>query len=88
MTSKHNIAYPPAIRSRKAIMDALAIGESVIFTGESGGKMQALQASVNATYRQPQTFGGQGLQQTGGLMHFEGELPTPVTRVTRVADPE
>lgn len=88
MTSKHKTAFPPSTRSRKAIMDDLAIGESVIFTGEPGGKLQALQASVNATYRQPQTFGGQGLQQTGGLMIFEGELPTPVSRVTRVADPE
>lgn len=69
-------------------MDELSVGESVIFTGTPGGKLQALQASINATYRQPQTFGAQGLQQAGGLMIFEGELPTPVSRVTRVADPE
>lgn len=74
----------PRAGSRKAIMQALELGESVVFMGEPGASLQGLQASVNATFRQPETFGGQGLSQTGGLLVFEGEVPVPVTRVTRI----
>lgn len=88
MTTKTKILRGPRAGSRKAVMQALEVGESCIFYGESGGTIQALQSSIGSAWREGESMHTQGLTQAGGLLFFEGELPTPVSRVTRVADPK
>lgn len=87
MGSKQKILRGPRAGSRRAVMDALEVGESCIFYGESGGTIQALQASIGSAYRDGDNMYNQGLTQHGGLLFFEGEMPTPVSRVTRVEPP-
>lgn len=87
MSVKQKVLRGPRAGSRRAILEALEIGESAIFYGEPGASLQSLQSSVSSTYRGPETLGTQGLVQAGGVMMFEGELPVPLTRVTRVALP-
>lgn len=87
MKEKQKVLRGPRAGSRRAILEALETGESAIFYGEPGASLQSLQSSVSSTYRGPETLGTQGLVQTGGVMMFEGELPTPVTRVTRLGPP-
>lgn len=74
--------------SRREIMKALPVGESVYFYGEAGGSTTSLQRAVGSSFRGSESMGQQGLTQAGGIMVFEGELPTPVTRVTRVSEPK
>lgn len=88
MTTKTKILRGPRAGSRKALMQALEVGESCIFYGESGGTIQALQSSIGSTWREGESMHTQGLTQAGGLLFFEGELPTPVSRVTRVSEPK
>lgn len=88
MTTKTKILRGPRAGSRKAVMQALEVGESCIFYGESGGTIQALQSSIGSAWREGENMHTQGLTQAGGLLFFEGELPTPVSRVTRVAEPK
>lgn len=87
MKEKQKVLRGPRAGSRRAILQALEVGESAIFYGEPGASLQSLQSSVSSTYRGPETLGQQGLAQTGGFMMFEGELPVPVTRVTRLGLP-
>jgi hypothetical protein len=61
----------------------LLLGESVIFVGEEGQAIQALQASVGSSFRGEKNMSNQGLTQQGGLAIFEGELARPLTKVTR-----
>lgn len=70
--------------SRKEILKALPVGESVFFYGEPGGSTAALQRGIAGAFRAGESMSQQGLTQAGGIMVFEGELPTPVTRVTRM----
>ena len=84
MKEKQKVLRGPRAGSRRAIMEALGLGESAIFYGEPGASLQSLQSSVSSTYRGPDTLAQQGLIQKGGVLMFEGELPIPVTRVTRV----
>lgn len=69
--------------SRKYQMVNLPLGESVIFVGEEGQAIQALQASVGSSFRGEKNMSNQGLAQQGGLAIFEGELARPLTKVTR-----
>ena len=87
MGDKQKILRGPRAGSRKAILQGLEVGECVMFYGEPGGSAQALQSSISSTWRGNETMKNQGLTQDSGLLIFEGELPTPVSRVTRFSEP-
>lgn len=88
MADKPKVLRGPRPGSRKAILEALEVGESVIFHGDAGGSCNALQSSISSTYRgSVETLQNQGFTQAGGMLIFEGELPTPVSRVTRISKP-
>lgn len=70
--------------SRKALLDALDLGESVVFVCDPGEPPSRLQASIASIYRNGESMGQQGLEQQRGMLVFEGEAPTMVTRVTRI----
>jgi len=82
-TQKGKVLKGPREGGRKAIMASLEVGESVLFTGEPGGTLKALQASIASSYRGAESMSQQGLAQCGGILFFEGEYPTPVSKVTR-----
>lgn len=71
--------------SRRWIMDRLQVGESYIFIGDVGKVASSLQADIASCYRSGESMGQQGLQQRAGLAVFEGELPVPIVRVTRIS---
>jgi hypothetical protein len=74
--------------SRRAALDDLAVGESVFFVAEPGEKASRLQANISSMFRGGESVSQQGLEQRGGMLVFEGELPVSVVRVTRVHDPK
>ncbi|MNI79423.1 hypothetical protein D3C85_870560 [compost metagenome] len=73
--------------SRKSLMQALEVGESLIFVCEPGQAVTALQRSISSAFRD-QSFANLGLEQQRGLLVFEGELSVPVSRVTRIHPPK
>ena len=73
--------------SRRELMDSLEVGDSLIFVCDPGELPSRLQASISATYRNGESMSQQGLEQQRGMLVFEGEIPTLVTRVTRVSEP-
>lgn len=86
-----NNNHPPSIRvfaeqevSRKDLMRALEVGESLIFACAPGQTVARLQAGISGSFRGVETMNGEGLEQQRGLLVFEGEVSVPVTRVTRV----
>lgn len=85
--AKDKVLRGPRPGSRKDTLNSLEVGESVIFYGEPGATLQSLQASIGSTWRGKENMSQQGLTQQGGMLIFEGEMPTPVSRVTRLADP-
>lgn len=87
-SQKGKVLRGPREGGRKALMNALEVGESLMFTGEPGGAISALQASIASSYRGLESMSQQGLTQYGGLLIFEGELPTPVSKVTRDRPPK
>jgi len=76
------------VGSRKYQMDALEVGEFVLFPGEPGQPASKLQASIGSSYRGGQNMSNQGLEQSSGFLVFEGELPRPVVKVTRISEPK
>lgn len=73
--------------SRRAQMDALAIGDSVVFIAQNGEKASRLMASIASCYREGLSMGQQGLTQRVALLVVDGEIPTPAVRVTRISKP-
>lgn len=73
--------------SRRAQMDALAIGDSVIFVAQHNEKASRLMASIASCYRGGLSMRQQGLTQRVALLVIEGEISTPAVRVTRTSDP-
>lgn len=85
---------PPSIRvydeqevSRKDMLRALEIGESIIFACAPDQSLARLQAGISGSYRGKESMFKEGLEQQRGLLVFEGEVSVPVTRVTRVKSP-
>lgn len=74
--------------SRKALMQTLAVGESVIFLCEPGQAANKLQSTITSSFRGSESLSQQGLEQRSGLIVFEGEPAVAVARVTRVREPE
>jgi hypothetical protein len=70
--------------SRKAMLQALEVGESLIFVCEAGQAPNRLQASIASSFRGGESMSQQGLEQQKGLLVFEGEAAVSVTRVIRV----
>ena len=73
--------------SRRAQMDALAIGESLVFVAHNNESASRLMASIASCYRKGLNMRQQGLTQRAALLIIEGEVPTPAVRVTRISDP-
>lgn len=73
----------PRAGSRKALMQALKVGECVIFTGKPGQSCQSLMASIASCFRLNENMNNQGLTQRAGLVVFEGELSRPAVKVIR-----
>ena len=73
--------------SRLHAMLSLAVGESVVFTGEPGEPAKKLGASLSSAFRYGRNITNQGLELKYGLSVFVDELPRPCVRVTRVAEP-
>lgn len=69
--------------SRKGMLQALEVGESLIFICEPGQAPNRLQASIASAFRGGENMSQQGLEQQKGLLVFEGEPALAVTRVTR-----
>lgn len=74
--------------SRKGMLQALEVGESVIFICEPGQAPGRLQASIASAFRDGENMKQQGLEQRQGLLVFEGEPALAVTRVTRLGPPQ
>ena len=73
--------------SRKDMMKALEVGESLIFVCAPGQALTRLQAGISGSFRGTESMAQEGLEQQRGLMVFEGEVSTAITRVTRVRPP-
>lgn len=86
--SKDKVLRGPRAGSRKEAMLSLEVGESVIFLVEPGSNLQTLQATISSSFRWPENMSNQGFAQDSGMLVFEGEIPTYVSRVTRVAPPK
>lgn len=69
--------------SRKGMMQALEVGECLIFVCEPGQAPNRLQASIASSFRGGESMSQQGLEQQKGLLVFEGEAAVAVTRVIR-----
>lgn len=72
---------------RKTQMDALKVGESVVFVGQPGGTVHKMMTSIASCYRGSENIRNQGLTQAGGMAGFDGELMRPAVKVTRLAEP-
>ncbi|MDX9668737.1 hypothetical protein [Pseudomonas sp. P8_250] len=70
--------------SRKGMLEALEVGESLIFVCDPGQAPNRLQASIASSFRGGQSMSQQGLEQQQGLLVFEGDAAVAVTRVIRV----
>lgn len=73
---------------KRPLIDALEIGESVIFICEPGELPSKFQAAITSQYRNGESLSQQGLVQQKGLIVFEGEPATVVNRVTRIHYPK
>lgn len=72
--------------SRKAILLGLGAGENVVFYGNPGESVQVLQKQITGLFKAGESMREHGLKQKSGMLVFEGELPTPVTRVFRPSE--
>lgn len=73
-------------RGVKSSLEALKIGESLVFTGEPGEPINSLMKLIAAPFRG--NMSAQGLTQRGGLTVFEGETSRPSVMVTRISEPK
>lgn len=73
--------------SRRGLLDALEVGESIIFVAAPDQPLTNLQRGISGSYRGSQSMSSEGLKQERGLLVFEGEISLSVTRVTRVKRP-